>query len=271
AAATIGDGQPDLYASSQTLLACLLKKAGHNVAARQHFERGERFYVALQHAIGLAAANETSDTITTGDATSDDAAEGTSFINPHQVVDTLASTAAILSYHDRLPLVASELLDLVHKTGQFAATGAVIRRKDGSVRTFGVVPKTETTRTLHSVTAQGTLELHVDGDSSAEAVSIVQSLTAVMKALSALEQARFDRSARATLWTELDAPTNEDGSVVSGHMRDVMNLARKVAKTNVTVLVIGESGTGKEVVARAIHDASNNSHKPFVPFNCTAV
>src|SRR5262249_35058788 len=167
-AATIGDGQPDLYASSQTLLACLLKKAGHNVAARQHFERGERFYVALQHAIGLAAANETWDTIKSGDATSDDAAEGTSFINPHQVVDTLASTAAILSYHDRLPLVASELLDLVHKTGQFAATGAVIRRKDGSVRTFGVVPKTETTRTLHSVTAQGTLELHVDGDSSAE-------------------------------------------------------------------------------------------------------
>ena len=54
-------------------------------------------------------------------------------------------------------------------------------------------------------------------------------------------------------------------------MKEIMSLARRVAKTNVTVLVIGESGTGKELVARAIHDSSNNSHKPFVPFNCTSV
>jgi transcriptional regulator with PAS, ATPase and Fis domain len=50
-----------------------------------------------------------------------------------------------------------------------------------------------------------------------------------------------------------------------------MNLARRIAKTNVTVLITGESGTGKEIVARALHDASDNASKPFVPFNCTAV
>ena len=54
-------------------------------------------------------------------------------------------------------------------------------------------------------------------------------------------------------------------------MREIMNAARRVAKTNVTVLITGESGTGKEIVARAIHDSSGNAQKPFVPFNCTAV
>src|SRR5262249_41658883 len=62
-----------------------------------------------------------------------------------------------------------------------------------------------------------------------------------------------------------------DSSVVSGHMREVMAYAHKVAKVKANVLITGESGTGKEIVARAIHNFSDRAHKPFVPFNCTAV
>ncbi len=51
----------------------------------------------------------------------------------------------------------------------------------------------------------------------------------------------------------------------------VFDLIERVAPTRANVLVLGETGTGKELIARAIHDASDRSRKPFVPVNCSAL
>ncbi|WP_437765335.1 sigma 54-interacting transcriptional regulator [Sorangium sp. So ce281] len=51
----------------------------------------------------------------------------------------------------------------------------------------------------------------------------------------------------------------------------VVSEAKKVASTNLSVLLLGESGTGKEVLARFIHDHSKRRDKPFIPVNCGAV
>ncbi len=47
--------------------------------------------------------------------------------------------------------------------------------------------------------------------------------------------------------------------------------ARKIAKSDSTVLIRGESGTGKEVLAQSIHQASSRSEGPFVAINCAAI
>ncbi|MGZ3838606.1 MAG: sigma-54-dependent transcriptional regulator [Flavisolibacter sp.] len=53
-------------------------------------------------------------------------------------------------------------------------------------------------------------------------------------------------------------------------VKDAIALAKKVAPTDATVLLLGETGTGKEVFAQAIHNASTRSSKAFLALNCGA-
>lgn len=51
----------------------------------------------------------------------------------------------------------------------------------------------------------------------------------------------------------------------------LLELARKVARSDASVMVLGPSGSGKEVLARFIHDQSQRSKQPFVAINCAAI
>lgn len=55
------------------------------------------------------------------------------------------------------------------------------------------------------------------------------------------------------------------------HMRRVVEIIRKVAPTDSTVLILGESGVGKEVVAQILHRLSPRRDKPFIAINCAAL
>ncbi|GAB6039993.1 sigma-54-dependent transcriptional regulator [Endothiovibrio diazotrophicus] len=67
-------------------------------------------------------------------------------------------------------------------------------------------------------------------------------------------------------------PTAIHGVVTEdARTRELLELARRVAQTDVTVMLNGESGSGKEVFARFIHDASPRAEGPFVAINCAAI
>jgi transcriptional regulator with PAS, ATPase and Fis domain len=105
----------------------------------------------------------------------------------------------------------------------------------------------------------------------ADSVATVCAVRMLVDAIQELQRGRAEREERATLWPVDELSTEGDRSLIYGHMRELMQYARRIAKTNVGVLITGESGTGKEILARAIHDFSDRADKPFVPFNCTAI
>jgi DNA-binding NtrC family response regulator len=57
----------------------------------------------------------------------------------------------------------------------------------------------------------------------------------------------------------------------SDAIKNVIDRARQVAKTEITVLLQGESGVGKELIAEMLHETSTRRHEPMVIVNCGAI
>ncbi len=68
-------------------------------------------------------------------------------------------------------------------------------------------------------------------------------------------------------------PSQQIGNMIGESPRflNVLSDVQVVAPTDASVLIQGETGTGKELVARAIHDLSSRSKRPFIKVNCAAI
>ena len=93
----------------------------------------------------------------------------------------------------------------------------------------------------------------------------------VGRAAYAVRASREREEARATLHEQNG---NSDRMTLLGAspaFRKVVELARKVAMTDASVMLVGESGTGKELIAQFVHRHSRRAKAPLVPLNCAAV
>jgi DNA-binding NtrC family response regulator len=93
-------------------------------------------------------------------------------------------------------------------------------------------------------------------------------LAVVARALDHSRLARENRYLRAEL-----AQRHGSAAIVaeSPAMLRVLDVVRRAARSDATVLVTGESGTGKELIARAVHVQSDRVGGPFVAVNCKAL
>jgi len=96
------------------------------------------------------------------------------------------------------------------------------------------------------------------------------SLGRVLETLKAAEhKLRVHRRALVQVAADVVEPLGIVAKSVA--MAQVVDLARRVAKVDSTVLITGESGSGKERVARLVHDESTRARGPFVAINCGAI
>ncbi len=71
--------------------------------------------------------------------------------------------------------------------------------------------------------------------------------------------------------SEPRSPQDLDAQPLDGPMARLHTLARRIARSQINVLLLGETGVGKEVMAQSIHRLSPREQGPFVGINCAAV
>ena len=98
-----------------------------------------------------------------------------------------------------------------------------------------------------------------------------QLLVSVERALY-LNEVKEENSTLKTAVLLQEGPISLEGVVgKSPGIKNVLDLARRVAKSSANILISGESGTGKEVVAKTIHSMGNRKKAPFIAINCSAI
>jgi len=87
----------------------------------------------------------------------------------------------------------------------------------------------------------------------------------------AMEDAKIRREARSLRATLREKSGFGSLVAASAGMREVLDMASRLADANTPVLIVGETGTGKTALARAIHASGSRAAKPFVSVNCAAL
>jgi len=123
------------------------------------------------------------------------------------------------------------------------------------------------------MTAQGSVEAAVTAmsEGATDFIGKPFDVSAVVELLRRHLGARREAESSQTL-AGIESAISTSGLVGrSVPMVIVYKLIAQAARSDATVLILGESGTGKELVARAIHNFSVRSHRPFLSVNCSGL
>jgi DNA-binding NtrC family response regulator len=264
------DPSLELVAEASRVAGCLA--TDDRDAARAHFARAMRIF----HAIGQRTA--------CADVQRRAGLDGTLVVDttrtaaPGRVIET-AAAVTLLAAHP--PLLGMEVLDLLADAR--ACHHAVLVEEDATGVRRVITARPESASDLNATRPpQGTgiplgtlgersYEVLVAPSASPTARATVIAVERMAHASVTLTAMRRDERERTSLWPE-QSPEEQLGLVCASEaMVELVKTTRRVAPSNVTVLITGETGAGKEVIARALHQASGRQSHAFMPFNCTTV
>ncbi len=178
-------------------------------------------------------------------------------------VETLSNPNQLSSY-PQLNEVDLVLLDMNFSAGVNTGNEGLFWLKE-------IRKKTPNTSVI-MMTAYGAVDLAVEALKEGAADFILKpwnndKLMATVKSAFQLRQSKKEISQLKKKHSSLKQLINEDRNFIIGNSRailNVLNLVRKVGKTDVNVLITGENGTGKELIARELHRTSKRKSEVFI-------
>ena len=240
------------------------------VTAASHFTRAQR----IMEAVGNRAAaseirQDAAETVPPAASASPD---------PPTVVARAADRmASLVSLGTHAPLLARETLSLIMDTHAASQASIVETHADGAHRVLA----TETTGAATPGDAGECVsialgryqnrqyEVRAQALPTAAARSTLVSIERLARSALAVAEARLAEREQAAVWPEPE-PEEQLGLIcASPRMLELVKTIRRVAGTNVPVLITGETGVGKELCARALHQASLRKPQIFLPLACT--
>jgi PAS domain S-box-containing protein len=106
----------------------------------------------------------------------------------------------------------------------------------------------------------------------AREAAIIEKQTAIVSLFEIKELKEQLEAERAYLQEEIKLEYNHENIIgKSDGLKYVLYKVEQIARTETNVLILGETGTGKELVARAIHNMSNNKNRAMVKVNCATL
>ncbi|MDB2379422.1 sigma-54 dependent transcriptional regulator [Luminiphilus sp.] len=104
--------------------------------------------------------------------------------------------------------------------------------------------------------------------------SIERAVSAIRDGAVDYLQKPFEAAALVSAVERMTIGSNLDSGVMIAEdpaTKSILEVARRVAPSDASIMISGESGTGKEVLAKTIHELSDRSDGPFVALNCAAI
>ncbi|MPZ17295.1 MAG: AAA domain-containing protein [Luteitalea sp.] len=281
-ALTLLDDAPlGVLADAERVRSKLLAELGQPAAAELGFQRTVRILRSVRDVPALREAErEHAAALQPTAAVETDPARDAASALRSSGTEMLTAAAHLFATASRPALLGEETLALLETLGVAHAARLVRRSPRGVPRTVQSIGAVADERAWKrsSVPAvplrrdhDGALELEVIPHDTLEDHTSVVSLCRLARAAARLDAAAREERLRSSLWPIEEQLADTRGIFIAPAMHEVLDGARRMAPTDLPVLLLGETGTGKEVIAREIHRLSNCSSGPFVPFNCTAV
>jgi DNA-binding NtrC family response regulator len=260
-APAIQTAPPSVRGEYHRVLACASLREGRLADADRHAERATHIFAVTGNRFGVDHVQRSLARIR--------ARGGPTHVTPAspESAATLQAVAEVLAYASNGRIEATELTALLASAGAVESTATTDLAQPDTW--FASQPLDEAA--VSTLRLDERIQLTLEARADIASCATINAAKALVTAVDDLRSARAAAERAAAVWPTEPDPDAELNAVIVGHMHEQTAMIRRVARTNVLVLLLGDSGTGKEILARAVHAYSGRADKPFIPVNCAAL